>query len=167
MEGGCAKIKDKHTSSVRTTPQRTRFRDEQHARIMGTVWVDDDKTKLDFTMKKKNLELRWRGETERYDVRHQWQRENQDQHQAHETRHLTSECARCLLVSSCFVFVVILTHYSTHRVAQVVRVFVSCHPCMKWSSLFDFELSIPSNLLSVFSINLKQFLLPFHFHEDK
>ena len=65
MEGGCSQIKDKHTSSVRTTPRRTRFRDEQYARIMATVWVDDDKTKLDFTMKKNNLELRMRDETER------------------------------------------------------------------------------------------------------
>ena len=41
------------------------------------------------------------GETERQGVRHQWQRDNQDRHSAHETRHLTSECARSLLVSSC------------------------------------------------------------------
>ena len=27
-----------------------------------------------------------RGETERQDVRHQWRREDQDQHKAHETR---------------------------------------------------------------------------------
>ena len=115
-----------------------------------------------------NLEVRMRGETERWDVRHQWQRENQDQHKAHETRHLTSECARSLLVSSCCVCVVIFTHCTPHRVAQVVRVFVSSHPCVKWASLFDFELSIPSNfLLSLISNNLKQFLLPFHFHEDK
>ena len=35
-----------------TTPQRTRFRDVQHARIMATVWVDDDKTKSDYIKKK-------------------------------------------------------------------------------------------------------------------
>ena len=49
----------------------------------------------------KNLELRTRGETERQDVQHQWRGDNQDHHSAHETRHLTSECARGLLVSSC------------------------------------------------------------------
>ena len=65
------------------------------------------------------------GETERQDVRHQWRRDNQDQHSAHETRHLPSECARSLLVSSCCVCVVMLTHCTPHRVAQVVRVFVS------------------------------------------
>ena len=42
-----------------------------------------------------------RGETERPDVRHQWRRENQDRQKTHEKRHLTSECARSLLVSSC------------------------------------------------------------------
>ena len=69
----------------------------QHAKIMATVWVDDDKTKSDYNIIEGNFELRMRGETERWDVRHQWQRENQDQHKAHETRHFTSECARSLL----------------------------------------------------------------------
>ena len=79
----------------------TRFRDVQHAIFVAPVWVDDDKIKSDCNFKKKTWELRLRGETERWDVRHQWRRENQDQHKAHETRHLTSECARSLLVSSC------------------------------------------------------------------
>ena len=37
---------------------------------------------------------------------------------------------------------------------------------MKWASLFDFELSIPSNFLfSLFIFNFPQLLLPFYFHE--
>ena len=38
---------------VMTTPQRTLFRDAQHAVIMATVWVDDDKIKSDYNIKKK------------------------------------------------------------------------------------------------------------------
>ena len=68
----------------------TRFHDVQYAIIMATVWVDDGKVKSDHNTKKKTRELRMRGETERWDVRHQWRRENQDQHSAHETGHLTS-----------------------------------------------------------------------------
>ena len=119
-----------------------------------------------------NLELRMRGETERWDVGHQWQRENQDQHKAHETRHLTSECARSLLVSSCCVCVVILTHCTPHRVAQGSRLKLSTclsHLIHAWSESHLSTLSSPfSNFLfSLFSINLQLFLLPFNFHEDK
>ena len=108
-----------------------------------------------------------RGDTERWDVRHQWQRDNQDQHSAHETRHLTSECARSLLASSC------CRHpRSLHTTSRGSRLkwsacLHSSHPCMNWALLFDFELSIPSNFLfSLFSFNLPQFLLPFYLHED-
>ena len=132
---------------LRTTPRRTRFRDVQHARNMATVWVDDDKTKSDYDIKKNNWNYVCLVKPNDERVRHQWQSENQDQHKAHETRHLTSECARSLLVSSCCVCVVILILCTPHRVSQVVRMFVSSHPCMKWAALFDFELSIPSNFL--------------------
>ena len=81
------------TGGVKTTSQMTRFRDVQQAIIMATVWIDDDKNKVGLRHEE-NLELRMRGETERQNVRHQWRRDNQDQHNAHETRHLTSECAR-------------------------------------------------------------------------
>ena len=38
---------------------------------------------------------------------------------------------------------------------------------MKWTSLFDFELSIPSNFLFFsLSFNFPELLLPFYFHED-
>ena len=38
---------------VRTTLQRTRFHDVQHAIIMATVWVDDDMMKSDYNFRKK------------------------------------------------------------------------------------------------------------------
>ena len=131
-------------------------------------WRWQDKVGLQH--QEENLELRMRGETERWDVRHQWQRENQDQHKAHETWHVTwrtRECARSLLVSSCSVLVVILTH-CTH-IAWLKMSACLSHLIHAWSErpLFDFELSIPSNFLLSFFINLKQFLLPFNFHEVK
>ena len=110
-------------------------------------WRWQDKVGLQH--QEENLELRMRGETERWDVRHQWQRENQDQHKARETRHLmwwTRECARSLLVSSCSVCVVILTP-ATHCVAQDVRVFVSSHPCTKWAFTLS-TLSSPFHAIS-------------------
>ena len=47
-----------------------------------------------------------------------------------------------------------------HRVARVVRVWLhSSHPCMKWASVFDFELVIPFNFLfSLFIFNLRHLL---------
>ena len=143
------------TESAKTTPQRKPI-------IMARVWVDDDKIKSDYNFKKKTWVLRMRGETERWDVRHQWRRENQDQHKAHETRHLKCECARSILVSSC------CRHNHSLKPSRLKSVCLhSSHPCMKWASLFDFELSIPSNfLLFLFSFNLHQLLLPFNFHED-
>ena len=92
-----------------------------------------------------------RGETELQDVRHQWRRENQDQHKAHETRHLTSECARSLLVTSCCVCVVILTHCTPRRVAQVVRVFALI------SSMH--EVSVTLRLWALHSIQLPTLLI--------
>ena len=90
-----------------------------------------------------------RGETERQDVRHQWRRDNQDQHSAHETRHLTSECARSLLVSFVQSCVVIITHCTPHRVAQVVRVFALI------SSMH--EVSVTLRLWALHSIQLPLF----------
>ena len=87
-----------------------------------------------------------RGETERRDVRHQWRRDNQDQHSAHKTRHLTSECARSLLVNSVQSCVVIFTHCTPHRVAQVVRVFALI------SSMH--EVSVTLRLWALHSIHL-------------
>ena len=105
----------------------------RHAIIMATIWVDDDKIKSDNNFKKKTSELRMRGETERWDVQHQWRRENQDQHKAHETRHLTSECARSLLVSSC------CRH--THSLHTTSR--VCTHLLHSWSERLSSTLSSP------------------------
>ena len=70
-------------------------------------------------------------ETERQDVRHQWRRENQDQHKAHETRQLTSECARSLLVSSCCRHTHSLHNTSRAQVSSCPRV---CTPLIHaWS----------------------------------
>ena len=91
-----------------------------------------------------------RGETERQDVRHQWRR---DQHSAHETRHLTSECARSLLVSFVQSCIVIFTHCTPHPVAQVVRVFALI------SSMH--EVSVTLRLWALHSIQLPLlFVLP-------
>ena len=50
---------------MKTTPQKTRFRDVKYARIWDTDWVDDDKTQSDYNIQKKrylHLVLRLRGE---------------------------------------------------------------------------------------------------------
>ena len=61
----------------------------------------------------------------------------------------------------------LIAHHIAWLNAQGSACLHSSHPCMKWASLFDFELSIPSNFFFFsFSFNLPQFLLPFYFHED-
>ena len=69
----------------------------------------------------------------------QWRRENQDQHKAHETRHLTSECARSLLVSSCCRH----THslHTTSRGSSCPR--VCTHLIHAWSERHSSTLSSP------------------------
>ena len=77
----------------------TRFRDVQQAIIMATVWIDDDKIKSDYNMKK----------TWNYVcvvTQHDKTSNTNDDvttkiNTVHEKRQLTSECARSLLVSSC------------------------------------------------------------------
>ena len=89
-----------------------------------------------------NLELRTRGETERQDVQHQWRGDNQDQHSAHETRHLTSECARGLLVSSCCRHL-----HSLHTTSRGSRLKCACaclsHLIHAWSERHSSTLSTP------------------------
>ena len=54
--------------------------------------------------------------------------------------------------------------YTPHRGSSPICARLSCHPCMQWALLFDFELSIPSNFLFFsFSFNLLQSFLHF-FH---
>ena len=76
---------------------------------------------------------------QRQDVRHQWRRENQDQHKAHETRHLTSECARSLLVSSCCRHTQSL--HTTSRGSSCPR--VCTHLIHGWSERHSSTLSSP------------------------
>ena len=92
----------------------------KYARIWDTDWVDDDRTKSDCNIQKKRtlyLELRMRGEmkltyknlpAERWDVRHQWQRENQDQHKAHETRQWRDTLGEHVNVRVVLVFLVLV-----------------------------------------------------------
>ena len=68
-----------------------------------------------------------------------WRRENQDQHSAHETRHLTSECARKLLVSSCCRHLHSL--HTTSRGSSGSR--VCTHLIRAWSERHSSTLSFP------------------------
>ena len=86
------------TGGVKTTPQKTRFRDVKYARFVIQIELTMTGQNRTTTSRRKELctwkiEYAWWNEVdvsnllaERWDVRHQWQRENQDQHKAHETR---------------------------------------------------------------------------------
>ena len=75
---------------------------DQHLRPAKTlVWAFCRTVSAHRLWAQRSGRSKYRGYIEPWDVRHQWRRDNQDQHSAHETRHLTSECARSLLVSSC------------------------------------------------------------------
>ena len=131
--------------SVRTTPQRTRFRDVQQSIIMATVWVDDDKIKSDYNIKKKTWNYVCAVKPNDKPMTTWQPRPTQSTWNATPGNWIAHLIA-WLKLSPCL-----------H----------SSHPCMQWASLFDFELSIPSNvLLFLFSFNLEQLLLPFNFHED-
>ena len=93
-------------------------------------WRWQDKVGLQH--QEENLELRMHGETERWDVR------QEDQHSAHETRHLTSECARSLLVSSCCRH----TH-SLHTTSRGWSPCVCTHLIHGWSERHSSTLSYP------------------------
>ena len=102
--------------------------------------------------------LRTRGETERWEVRQQWRRDNQDQHTAHETRHLTNACARNFLVSFYQSCVVIFTHCTPHRVAQGPDQLKSMCVCTQiihaWSERHSSTLSSPFHPTSYSSHSL-------------
>ena len=134
----------------KTTSQMICFRDVQHAIIMTTVWVDDDKMKSDYNFKKKiwNYVCVMKSNDITSDT-------NDDVTTKTNTVHmnatLTSEFACGHLVSSCCRHTHSL-HFTSGDSSLCLH---SSHPCMKWASLFDFELSITSNfLLFLFSFIL-------------
>ena len=129
---------------------------------MATVWVDDDKTKSGYKIKKKtwNYVCVVKPNDKTSDTNDDVKTKTNTKHMKRDTWQVNVHVV-FLLVR----VVVILTHGTPLCVAQVVRVFVSSHPCMKWASLFDFELSIPSNFLFFsFSHNLLQSLLHFFYN---
>ena len=149
---------------VKTTPQMTRLRDVQQAIIMATVWIDGDKIKSDYNIKKKtwNCVCVVKPNDETSDTNDDVTTKTNTVHMKRDTWQVSVHVV-CLLVR----VVVIFTHCTPHRVAQgssCAR--VSSHPCMKWASLFDFELSIPSNFLfSLITFDFPQLLLLCYFHE--
>ena len=131
---------------VPTTPQNTRFRDVQQAIIMATVWIDDDEV----CVVKPNVEA-------------------SDTNDDVASKTNTVHSKRDTWQVSVHVVLLFCRHlhslHTTLRGSSCAR--VSSQPCMKWASLFDFELSIPSNILfSFFIFNFPQLLLPFYFLED-
>ena len=147
----------------------TRFRDVQQAIIMVTVWVDNDKIKSDYNIKKKtwNYVCVVKPNDKTSDT-------NDDVTTKTNTKHMKRDTWQ-VNVHAVFLLVRFVVAHSLHTTsrgsrawpAQVHVCFHPSHPCMKWALLFDFELSIPSNfLLFSFSFNLQQLLLPFYFHED-
>ena len=150
-------------SSVKTTPQMTPFRDVQQAIVMATVWIDDDKIKSDYYMKKTRITYAWWSwATRRPTPMTTWHpRPTQCTWNATPDKWVCTQ-------SSCSFCSVLRRHlhslHTTSRGSSCAR--VSSHPCMKWASLFDFELSIPSNFLfSLFIFNFPQLLVPFYFYE--
>ena len=147
----------------------SRFRDVQQAIITATVWVDDDKIKSDYNIKKKtwNCVCVVKPNNKTSDTNDDVTTKTNRAHMKRDTWQVNVHVV-FLLVR----VVVILTHCTPHRAAQGSdRLKSAClhtsHPCMKWASLFDFELSIASNsLLFSLSFSLQQLLLPVYFHED-
>ena len=106
--------------SVKTTPQMTRFRDVQQALIMATVWIDDDKTESDNNIKKKTWDFVCvvKPNDKTSDTNDNVTTKTNTVHMKRDTWQVS--------VHVVFLFVrvvVIFTHCTPHRVAQVVRVF--------------------------------------------
>ena len=113
-------------------------------------WRWQDKVGLQH--QEENLELRMRGETERWDVRHQWRRENQDQHSAYERDTWQ------VLVHVVFLLVrVVVTHCTPHRVAQGSRLKSAC----LHSSSSMHEVCVTLRLWALPSIQLATLLILF------
>ena len=98
----------------------TRFRDVQQAIIMATVWVDDDKTKSDYNIKKKtwNCVCVVKPNDKTSDTNDDVTTKTNTVHMKRDTWQVNVHVV-FLLVR----VVVIFTHCTPHRVAQVVRVF--------------------------------------------
>ena len=98
----------------------TRFRDVQQAIIMTTVWIDDDKIKSDYNIKKKtwNCVCVVKPNDETSDTNDDVTTKTNTVHMKRDTWQVSVH-AVFLLVR----VVVIFTHCTPHRVAQVVRVF--------------------------------------------
>ena len=108
-----------------------------------------------------------RGETERQDAQQHVHQEPENlPHSGHEPQHV-NWCTLdpiCAKSRSQVLFVMFCT---PHRGSSPSCAHLSCHPCMQWALLFDFELSIPTNFFFfLFIFNLLQFLLHF-FHNLK
>ena len=87
------------------------------------------------------------------------------------TKHMKPDTDVTHLVNTWMCFRSLASSHSffahTHRMAQDVRVFVSSHLCMKWAFLLTSLILLITFIFRLsFLINLKQFLLPFNFHED-
>ena len=129
---------------------------------MATVWDDDDTSKSDHNIEEKtwNCLCVVKPNDETFDTNDNVRTKTNAVHMKRDT--LTSECARSLLVRSCCDHLHSL--HTTSSGSSFAR--VSSHPCKKWASLFDSELSIPSNFLfSLFIFIFPQLLLLFYFHE--
>ena len=144
---------------VMTTPQRTRVRDVQHAVIMATVWVDDDKIKSDYKKNTWNYVCLLNRTTRRPTPMTTWK-------PTRSTWNATLDKWMSTWSSCQFV----LSSYSHigHHIAwlKLSACLPSSQPCIKWALLFDFELSIPSNFQLFLLFYLQQLLLPINFHED-
>ena len=130
----------------------TRFRDVQQAIIMATVWIDDDKIKSDYNMKKTWNYVCVVTQNDETSVT------NDNVTTKTNTVHMKRDTWQ---VSVHVVFllvrvVVIFTHCTPHRVTQGSACLHSSHPCIKWASLFDFELSILSNFLFSYSPSISR-----------
>ena len=165
---------------VKTTPQKTHFRDVKFARTWDTDWVTYERTIGLQHPEEKNLALgiayawwnavdKWNLPAGRWGARNQWQRENQDPENQHEAQHehlnvrVVVKSLRSIVLSHSF-----LAHIAWLKIFECVSHSIPwSSPCMhEVSVLSDFhDLFIIFNFLLSFLIILKQFLLPFNFTE--
>ena len=136
---------------------------------MATVWVDDDKTKSDYNIKKKTWNcvgvVNPNGETSDTNVNVKTKINKKHMKLIYwRDEHVYVRIVLLVLFSFASSYSLIAHHIAWLKMSACLS-----HLIHAWSerALFDFELSIPSNFILPLSINLKQFLLPFYFHEVK